>query len=203
MRKLNPEFYDRTDVLQIARNMLGKIAVTNFDGEFTSGRIVETEAYTGTHDRASHAFGGRRTTKNEHMYHHAGTLYIYICYGVHSMFNISTNTVNVPDAVLIRAIEPLEGRDIMGRRTGKSPEDFTVTRGPGNVGKALGFKKSHSGKDLFGSDIFLADDGFAYPESVIVSGPRIGVDSAGDDALLPYRFYITGNPYVSGKRSSA
>lgn len=200
MKKLPVSFYNRKDVLQIAREMLGKIVISNIDGEITSGRIVEIEAYNGIGDKASHAYGGKRTSRNDHMYHAAGTAYIYVCYGMHQMLNIVTNAENIPDAILIRAVEPLVGLDIMAKRTGKNKTDSTITRGPGNVGKALGIHKGFSGIHLLDEVIYLADDGFQLPESEIGISNRIGVESAGLDALLPYRFYVKGNMYVSGKK---
>ena len=199
MKKLPLSFYDRKDVLAIAREMLGKVVYSNIDGEITSGRIVETEGYIGTIDKASHAFAGRRTSKNEHMYHGAATAYIYVCYGVHQMLNIVTNEKDIPDAVLIRAIEPIAGLDIMAQRTGKSETDRAITRGPGNVGKALGIHKRNSGILLLDDIIYLMDDDFSFREDAIGVSHRVGVESAGEDALLPYRFYVKGNAYVSGK----
>ena len=199
MKKLPLSFYNREDVVTIARELLGKIIVTNIDGQLTSGRIVETEAYSGITDKASHAFNNRRTRRNEHMYAAAGTAYVYICYGMHQMLNIVTNEENIPDAVLIRAIEPLKGIDIMLKRTGKEELDRTLTRGPGNVGKALGIYKHHSGLPLLHEEIYLLDDFLPIPGEKIGVSKRIGVESAGEDALLPYRFYIIGNRYVSGK----
>src|SRR5688572_13343514 len=136
MKKLSPKFYDRADVVQVAKELLGKIVVTYIDEKKTSGRIVETEAYVAFIDKASHAFNGRRTTRNEHMYSGPGTAYVYICYGMHQMFNVVTNKEGIPDAILIRAVEPIEGIPFMLERTGKAKVDFTLTRGPGNVGKA-------------------------------------------------------------------
>jgi DNA-3-methyladenine glycosylase len=199
MKRVPLTFYKRKDVVSIARELLGKIIITNFDGVTTSGRIVETEAYVAHVDKASHAFGGRRTAKNEHMYAHPGTAYVYICYGMHQMFNIVTNEKDIPDAVLIRAVEPLEGIDIMLKRTGKSKLDFTLTKGPGNVGKALGIFKKHSGLHLLDDEIYLVKDGFKLIKDEVGISGRIGVASAGADALLPYRFYVRGNKYVSGK----
>lgn len=201
MKKVELEFYKRKDVVTIARELLGKIVVTNIDGQKTSGRIVETEAYVAMIDKASHAFGGRRSAKNEHMYGFAGTSYVYICYGMHQMLNFVTNDKDVPDAVLIRAVEPLEGIDVMLTRTGKVTADATLTRGPGNVGKALGIFKHHSGLSLMDDHIHVLDDGTNYSADEIGISKRIGVDSAGPDALLPYRFYVRGNKFVSGKRS--
>lgn len=199
MKKIPLSFYARKDVVVIARELIGKILVTNFDGLITSGRIVETEAYVAITDKASHSFGGRRTARNEHMYAPAGTAYVYICYGLHHMMNIVTNEKNIPDAILIRAVEPIRGIDIMLQRTGKIILDKTLTRGPGNVGKALGIFKHHSGNHLLGNEIFIAEDSIKIPAENIAISPRIGVESAGQDALLPYRFYVKGNKYVSGK----
>ncbi len=198
MKKIPLSFYERKDVVLIARQLIGKIIVTKFDNKQTSARIVETEAYVAHIDKASHSFGGRRTTRNEHMYSPAGTAYVYICYGLHHMMNIVTNEKDIPDAVLIRAVEPIEGINIMLRRTGKKTLDKTLTRGPGNVGKALGIFKHHSGNHLLGDKIYLMDDGFKIPTENIGVSERIGVESAGKDALLPYRFYLKGNKYVSG-----
>jgi DNA-3-methyladenine glycosylase len=160
---------------------------------------VETEAYVGIVDKASHSFGGRRTARNEHMYAAAGTAYVYICYGMHQMMNIVTNKKEIPDAVLIRALEPLEGIDIMLQRTGKSFLDYTLTRGPGNVGKALGIFKHHSGSFLLDNEIYLLNDNYTITKEAIGISRRIGVEGAGEHSLLPYRFYVKGNRYVSGK----
>ena len=199
MKKIPLSFYTRKDVVEIAKDLIGKIIVTNFDGSITSGRIVETEAYVAITDKASHSFGGKRTARNEHMYAAAGTAYVYICYGLHQLMNIVTNDKNIPDAVLIRAVEPLEGIDIMLKRTGKISLDKTLTRGPGNVGKALGIFKHHSGNHLLGNKIYLMKDDTKIKEEQIGTSVRIGVEGAGADSLLPYRFYLKGNKYVSGK----
>jgi len=199
LRKLAFDFYNRENVVQIAKDLIGKIIITKLDEQLTSGRIVETEAYVALTDKASHSFGGRRTQRNEHMYAAAATSYVYICYGMHHLFNVVTNKKDVPDAVLIRAVEPMEGVDVMLQRTGKKKLDNTLTRGPGNVSKALGINKIHSGIVLTGNIIFLADDNWkANHADAIAASKRIGIDSAGADALLPYRFYIRGNKYVSG-----
>jgi DNA-3-methyladenine glycosylase len=198
LRKLGIDFYNRKDVLQIARELLGKIVVTKFDGLITSGRIVETEAYTAVNDKASHAFGGKRTVRNEHMYSAAGTSYVYICYGMHHLFNVVTNEKNTPDAVLIRALEPVKGIDTMLDRSCKLKLDNTLTKGPGNAARVLGINKAHSGLNLLGKQIFIEDDGFVLNDAQIGISKRIGVEGAGSSALLPYRFYIKGNKYVSG-----
>ncbi|MEO9146316.1 MAG: DNA-3-methyladenine glycosylase [Ginsengibacter sp.] len=199
MKKIPLSFYNRKDVVTIARELLGKIIVTNVNGQITSGRIVETEAYIGITDKASHSYGGRRTARNEYMYSVPATAYVYICYGMHQMFNIVTNQKDIPDAILIRAIEPLQGIDIMVKRTGKKAADKTITRGPGNVGKALGIFKHHSGLFLLGNEIYLLDDHYTIPLEKTGISKRIGVESAGADGLLPYRFYVKGNKFVSGK----
>ena len=201
MKKLPLSFYNRKDVVQIAKDLIGKILVTNFDGIKTSGRIVETEAYVAHIDKASHAFGGKRTLRNEHMYAAPGTAYVYICYGMHQMFNVVTNDKEIPDAILIRSLEPIHGIEIMLERTGKKKFDNTITKGPGNVGKALGIFKAHSGLHLSGDEIFIASDKQTIDKEQILAGPRIGVESSGKDALLPYRFYIRGNKYVSRKNT--
>ena len=197
MKKLPVEFYKRKDVVLIARDLIGKIIVTNFDGIITSGRIVETEAYIGLTDKASHSFGGKRTARNEHMYAAAGTAYVYICYGMHHLFNIVTNQKDIPDAVLIRAVEPLTGIDTMLQRTGKPKPDNTLTKGPGNAAKALGISKNNSGLNLLHREIYITADNFIIEKKQIGISRRIGVENAGEAALLPYRFYVKGNPFVS------
>lgn len=199
MTKLPLKFYRRENVLKIARELLGKILVTNWDGIVTSGRIVEVEAYNGSNDKASHSFGGRRTNRNEVMYGEGGFSYVYLCYGIHHLFNVVTHRKETPHAILIRALEPIKGIDTMLKRTNKLKLDNTLTRGPGNVSKAMGLFTHHNGYSMVSNHLFIAEDGTEYKKNEIASSPRIGVDYAGDDALLPYRFYIKGNPFVSGK----
>ena len=197
MKKLTAQFYNRTDVVLIARELIGKIIVTDFNGQVCTGRIVETEAYIGLTDRASHSFGGKRTARNEHMYAAAGTAYVYICYGMHHLFNVVTNAKGTPDAVLIRALEPVSGVAIMLNRTGKLQLDNSLTRGPGNAAKAMGISKADSGLNLLLNEIYIADDRFEIQDKLIGVSKRIGVEGSGDGALKPYRFYIKGNPFVS------
>jgi DNA-3-methyladenine glycosylase len=200
MRKLKIEFYQRPNVVQIAKELLGKILVTKWNSIETSGRIVEVEAYNGAIDKASHASGGRRTNRNEIMYGDGGFAYVYLCYGIHHLFNVVTNKKETPHAILIRALDPLKGIDVMLERTGKEKLDNTLTKGPGNVSKALGISfKQHSGHSLLSKDLFIAEDDFVLNKKDLAASPRIGVDYAGEDARLPYRFYIKGNPFVSGK----
>ena len=199
MQKLPLSFYRRDDVLQVSRDLLGKLLVTKWQDVATSGRIVECEAYAGEIDRASHAAGGRRTARTEIMYAHGGVAYVYLCYGIHHLFNVVTNNKDVPHAILIRAIEPLKGIDEMLLRTGKKHLNHTLTKGPGNVSKALGIYTGNTGTSLLSSKLFIADDGFRYDENEIGISPRIGVDYAGAHATWNYRFYIKKNPFVSGK----
>jgi DNA-3-methyladenine glycosylase len=206
MKKLPDSFYKRDNVLQIAKELLGKLLVTKCppagqagNGIITSGRIVEVEAYNGIFDKASHAYGGRRTNRNEIMYADGGVAYVYLCYGIHHLFNVVTNTNETPHAILIRALEPVMGVDEMLKRVNKTKLDNTLTRGPGNLSKALGLFIIHSGMSLLSKELFVAEDGFIFSNKEIATSPRIGVDYAGKDALLPYRFYIKGNPFVSGK----
>ena len=199
MKKLATPFYQRKDVLLIARELLGKILITRFGGDETAGRIVEVEAYNGVVDKASHAYGGRRTSRNEVMYGKGGVSYVYLCYGIHHLFNVVTHTKETPHAILLRALEPVKGMNVMLLRTGKKEADHTLTRGPGNLSKAMGISTAHSGLSLSGKELFIADDGTVYSRKDIGISPRIGVDYAGKDALLPYRFFVRGNPYVSGK----
>ena len=200
IKKLGYSFYSGKDVVKIAKDLIGKILITQFDGIITSGRIVETEAYAGETDRASHAYGGRRTKRTEIMFAEGGKAYVYLCYGIHYLFNVVTNKKDVPHAILIRAVEPLEGIDEMLRRTKKIKLDDTLTKGPGNVSKALGITAHHTGIDLFADEIFIGDDGFKINKKNIIATPRIGVDYAGEDAKLLYRFILKGNVYVSGKK---
>jgi DNA-3-methyladenine glycosylase len=200
-KKLPASFYCRKNVVLIAKELIGKILITQFNGIITAGRIIETEAYNGVVDKASHAFGGRRTNRTEVMYANGGVAYVYLCYGIHHLFNVVTNVADIPHAVLIRAVEPVLGVEEMLKRTKKIKADFTLTKGPGNVSKALGIQTFHSGFDLTGDEIFIVTDNFFIPKNAIKSTARIGVNYAGEDALLPYRFIIANNKYVSGKKS--
>lgn len=199
MKKLPLSFYRREEVLTIARELLGKVLVTNWRGVVTSGRIVEVEAYEGISDRASHAWAGRRTARNEVMYANGGLAYVYLCYGIHHLFNVVTHGAGTPHAILVRALEPLAGIPQMLKRTGRKKPDHTLTRGPGNLSKAMGIRTLHSGHSLRSAELYLADDGFRYAGEDIAASPRIGVDYAGEHARWPYRFYVKGSPWVSGK----
>lgn len=200
IKKLDNSFYNRPGVVAVARDLLGKVLVTAFEGQRTSGRIVEVEAYNGVVDRASHAYSGRRTRRTEIIYGPGGSAYVYLIYGIHHLFNVVTNKKDIPHAVLVRALEPLEGIPLMLQRTGKPKADHTLTRGPGNLSRAMGLLTVHTGSTLLGDEIFIGDDGWRPKKTEIVATPRIGVDYAGEDAALPYRFFIKGSPYVSGPK---
>jgi DNA-3-methyladenine glycosylase len=201
---LSREFYTRNDVVQIARDLLGKVLYTSVGNEITAGIIVETEAYAGIIDKASHAYNNRRTSRTEIMFGNGGHAYVYLCYGVHSLFNIVTSTQSDPHAVLIRGIDPLLGFETMKLRSGKSVLSSKSGIGPGNISKLLGIKVAHSGVDLCPvlikeGIIWLQDEEIMIPEEEIISGPRIGIDYAGEDALLPYRFQWLKNKKAPGQ----
>lgn len=187
MGKLPRSFYLRDDVVTIARELLGKVLVSDIDGVRTAGIITETEAYAGTIDRASHAFGGRRTARTEVMYGRGGVAYVYLCYGIHHLFNVVTNASDTPHAVLVRAMHPVLGIDVMKERRRQAR---LTTGGPGTVSQALGIRTAHTGTDLLGTILRIEDRGIVVPPAAIITGPRIGVDYAGEDALLPYRFHF-------------
>ena len=195
--KLLQSFYLDQDVVALSRNLLGKYLFTQIDGLKTGGIIVETEAYNGITDKASHAYGNRRTSRTETMYSEGGVAYVYLCYGIHHLFNIVTSLKDDPRAVLIRAIEPVEGIDIMMERRSLLKMKPAITLGPGSLARALGITKTLNALSLVSDTIWLEDNGLNFPDSAIAAVPRVGVDYAGEDAILPYRFYVKGNPYVS------
>jgi len=197
---LPPSFYERDDVVTITKELLGKIVFTNFDNVITAGKIVEAEAYNGPFDKAAHSYNNRRTKRTEVMYDHGGVAYVYLCYGIHQMFNVVTNKPGIPNAILIRAIEPIAGIETMLKRSNKNVHGFDLTRGPGNVAKALGLHTRHSGMSLQSDQLYIVSDGCSYKENEIAVTARIGVDYAAEDVLLPYRFIVKGNKYVSGKK---
>ncbi len=195
-RKLTASFFLRPDVIKISRDLLGKYLFTRIgNNTVTSGMIVETEAYSSPHDRASHAYGNKYTKRTEVMYRRGPVAYVYLCYGLHWLFNITTNIEGIPHAVLIRAIQPVKGIDLMLERRGKKKYDYRLTSGPGAVAQALGICGRHSGASLIGREIWL-EKGIKVSPAMICASPRIGVSYAGKDACLPWRFYIRGNPCV-------
>jgi DNA-3-methyladenine glycosylase len=194
--KLAESFYQRANVVKIARGLIGKGLFTQINGFTTGGIIVETEAYSWK-ERGCHAYGANKTTRNAVMFEKGGHSYVYLCYGMHHLFNVVTNNTNVADAVLIRAIEPMVGVDLMKVRRGKLLNEFHLTSGPGKLTKALGIDRKWNGKCLVGNEIWLEDLGKKISAAKIVRGPRIGIDYAGDDASLPWRFTLRGSLWVS------
>jgi DNA-3-methyladenine glycosylase len=186
--KLAQDFYRREDVVQVSRELLGKVLCTHLRGHLTKIVITETEAYAGVADKASHAFGGRRTNRTEPMFGLGGMAYVYLCYGIHHLFNVVTNVEGVPHAVLIRAGNPLEGADIMLERRQKPVVDHRLLGGPGSLAKALGITTGLTGQSLQSDKIWIEEGGISVAREAISTGPRVGVDYAEEDALLPYRF---------------
>jgi DNA-3-methyladenine glycosylase len=190
MSKLSKDFYLREDVVQISKDLLGKYLFTKIDGKLTAGIITETEAYAGAVDKASHAYNNRRTARTEVMFSQGGVSYVYLCYGIHHLFNVVTNVNDVPHAVLIRAVKPVEGIDVILKRRNAEKLHSKISGGPGTVSQALGIKTKHTGLELTGNKIWIEDKGIKIMKRDIITGPRIGVDYAGEDAKLPYRFII-------------
>jgi DNA-3-methyladenine glycosylase len=198
MSMLPKEFYLRNDVTRIARDLLGKVLCTNIHGEgVTAGMIVEVEAYAGRDDKACHANAGRRTRRTEIMYAQGGVAYVYFIYGMYHLFNVVTNVEEVADAILVRALEPLEGVELMIRRRKLKEPGKRLTAGPGVLTQALGITTDLYGESLMGEKIWIGDYGIEIPEKDIVHTVRIGVDYAGEDAKKDWRFYIKENPWVS------
>ncbi len=187
---LKASYYLNPDVVFLAKDLIGKTLCTKIDNKLTCGIITETEAYAGVTDKASHAYGERRTNRTETMYSNGGVSYVYLCYGIHRLFNIVTNQKDIPHAILIRAIYPTTGIDEIVKRRGVKFSK-TLCVGPGKVAQALGIDLLHNNLSLTGKKIWLRDDGVLINKKDIQVGPRIGVDYAGNDALLPYRFWTT------------
>ncbi|HEX8284470.1 MAG TPA: DNA-3-methyladenine glycosylase [Pyrinomonadaceae bacterium] len=198
--KLGRDFYARADTLAVARELLGKrLVVPSETGARVSGRVVEVEAYLGVEDRAAHSFGGRRTRRTETMYAVGGAVYVFFVYGMHHQFNVVAGPEGQPHAVLVRAVEPEEGIELMKERRPVSKER-ELTSGPGKLCRALKLDLTYDGEDLTKSRrVWLEDAGAKLAAEEIATGPRIGVDYAGEDALRPWRFWVKGNEYVSRK----
>lgn len=188
--KIQKGFYTRSDVVQVARDLLGKYLFTCFNGTVTGGVITETEAYAGETDRASHAWQGRRTARTEIMYAEGGVAYVYLCYGIHSLFNIVTNIEGVPHAVLVRSVFPTTGLETIFSRMGGARPLQRIGEGPGRAARVLGIHYSHSGTLLSGDSIWLEDKGLDVPVDAVATTARVGVGYAGEDALRPYRFVL-------------
>lgn len=195
--KLPRSFYEREDVLEISRALIGKVLCTQIDGQFSSGMIVETEAYNGRTDRASHAYNETRTGRTETMYGKPGQAYVYLCYGIHHLFNVVTNKAGLADAILIRAIQPLDGIEIMKERRGAKISGKNITNGPGKLSQALGITTKYDTTDLLGNTIWIEDRDISIGNAEIERSERIGVDYAGEDAKLPWRFTLRESKYLS------
>ncbi len=194
--KLPREFYTRANVLTVARELLGKLLVVpDPDGQRVSGMIVEVEAYRGPEDRASHAYGGRRTKRTETMYGNGGVAYVYFVYGMYYQFNVVSNAAEIPHAILVRAVEPIEGIEIMRQRRHKHP-DANLTSGPGKLCIAMNIDRRLDSADLLGNDVWL-EEYEQVTKANIASGPRIGIDYAEAWIEKPWRFWVRGNEYVS------
>jgi DNA-3-methyladenine glycosylase len=193
--KLDPSFYQRTQVVAIARDLLGKCLFTRKQGKTTGGIIVETEAYSHV-ERGCHAFQNRMTRRNEVMFREGGHAYVYLCYGIHHMFNVVTNREGQADAVLIRALEPMEGIPLMMKRM-NAKSHTRITSGPGKLAKALAIDREWNGDMLWSKHLWIEDAGTKIKATQIVASPRIGIDYAGEDALLPWRFNLKDNIWIS------
>lgn len=193
--KLTAEFFQSSDVVELAKHLVGYQINTYINKKLTSGIITETEAYAGKGDKACHAHLGRFTKRTSVMYEPGGIAYIYLCYGIHHLFNIVTNTKGNADAILIRAIEPIDGIDVMLSRRAKSKVDKTLTSGPGNVSQALGLTKEHNQNSVCSDEIWFEEQNTKHIE--IIETTRIGIDYAEEDAQLPWRFYDNSSRYIS------
>jgi DNA-3-methyladenine glycosylase len=198
--KLSKSFYERDDVVQIARDLLGMVLCTRFDGAFTSGMIVETEAYNGRTDKACHSHIHGKTERTKIMFGEPGHAYVYLCYGIHHLFNVVTNEAGLADAVLIRGIEPIDGVEHILDRRNKSKLERSVGGGPGIASQALSITTDHYGTDLTGDHIWIEDRNIIFSEKEVIASPRVGVDYAGEDAKLPWRFRVKGNKFTSPAR---
>jgi len=195
--KLPESFYLSNNVVDIARNLIGKYLFTRINGMITGGYIVETEAYNGVVDKASHAYGNRLTPRTQTMFAQGGVAYVYLCYGIHEMLNVVTSVEGQPHAVLIRAVNPTAGLDEMLYRRNMAVVKPNITAGPGSVGKALGISRKLNGLSFQSDELWIEDQGLTFADEQIAAVPRVGVAYAAEDALLPYRFYVKGNVYVS------
>lgn len=198
--KLPLSFYQQDDVVAISRQLIGKVLCTQIgDAPMTSGIITETEAYCGRGDKACHANNGTRTERTETMYQDGGIAYIYLCYGIHHLFNIVTNTKNRADAVLIRSIKPEDGKETMLKRRKAQKIQPALTAGPGRLTQALGITTDFDGATLSGNTIWIENRGYSFSDDGLTATKRIGVDYAGEDADLPWRFYHAESRWISKK----
>lgn len=189
-------FYESDDVVKISQALLGKVLVTHINGQRSAGIIVETEAYRAPEDKASHAYNNRCTQRTKTMFNRGGVAYIYLCYGIHHLFNVVTASEGTPHAVLIRAIQPIEGIDLMLKRRKMTQQNAQLCSGPGKLTQALGISRHMDGVSLLQSPICI-EEGKRIKPNQIDSGPRIGVDYAEEFRDINWRFWIKDNPWVS------
>jgi DNA-3-methyladenine glycosylase len=185
---LSSDFFLNPNVQQVAKELLGKTLFTNINGTISSAIITETEAYQGPEDRASHAYNNKRTQRTEVMYAKGGCCYIYLCYGIHYLFNIVTNHANIPHAVLIRSAIIKSGLSAIQSRRNDNISDTQLLHGPGNFAKGMGITIDFNGLYLNSKNIWIentSSNGLS-----IESAPRVGIDFAGPDALLPWRYIL-------------
>lgn len=198
MKLLDFDFYQNEDPFEVGRTLLGKVLHTKIENQITSGRIVELEIYKAPDDRGSHAYQNKRTKRTETIFQEGGKAYVYLCYGIHHMFNVVSGPKDLAHAILIRAIEPIDGIEFMLKRR-NTENKISISNGPGKLCQALGIKTNMDGTELVAkeSQIKIFDDGYNYKASNLVKGPRVGIAYAKEDALLPYRYYLKQNRYVS------
>jgi len=199
--RLSRSFFVRQEVVQISRELLGKFMLSRIEGQVTGGMIVETEAYRAPDDRACHAYLNRCTPRTEIMFREGGAAYVYLCYGVHHLFNVVTGPQGSAQAVLIRALEPRINLEEMMRRRGHNDLRKQLTAGPGVLTRAMGITTQFTGQDLLApnSRIWLEDRGVEVDDSQIIAGPRVGVDYAGECAARPWRFRLRDSEWTSRK----
>lgn len=195
MEKLDRQFYAR-NACTVAHDLIGKILVHDSNDGRTSGIIVEAEAYCGPEDKAAHSYAGKRTPRTEIMYHEGGLAYVYLIYGMHCCFNVTASIPGKPEAVLIRAIEPLEGIGLMMSRRGIS-DSRNLTNGPGKLCRAMGITREHYGADLCGDELYIADGGYDFP---VVASERVNIDYAEEYRFMMWRYFAEGNRFVSAKK---
>ena len=201
IKKLEQAFYLDSDILKLTKALLGKVLCTCIAGKTTKGMIMEAEAYRGPEDRGSHGYGNLRSTRTEPMFLQGGRAYVYLCYGMHHMFNVVSGPENIPHAILIRALYPISGIDVMQQRRGRSIAFKNLCDGPGKLGQAMGIHTSMSGIELTGLLIWIEDHEIVVSRNDFEQSPRIGIDYAGEDALLPWRFLLKNPKRIWAKAS--
>ena len=196
-KKISTDFYTSNNILKISKNLLGKVLCTKINDQLTTGKIVEVEAYLGSIDKASHSYNNKKTKRTAPMFASGGIAYVYLCYGIHHLFNVVVGGKDNPCAILIRAIEPIDGISIMLRRRNFDKPVSQLTNGPGKLTQSLGITDKMNKNILTENIIWIEDRNIKISKKDILSSPRIGVDYAEEDANLPYRFYIKNNTWIS------